>query len=157
MDDPSTQKQDLFPCRHPTRRWLHTHRLGLMPRVLIGCLVALLAARFAFAAVGQPFEQARFDALLKEGRPVLVWFHVDWCPTCRAQDTILKELLALPQLRGLTVLRVDYDHQKKEVRAFRAIRQSTFILFHDGKEVARSLGGTDRDDILEFLRPAFSF
>lgn len=118
-------------------------------------LAILFLIRPAFAAVGIPFEQAHFDALLREGRPVLVWFHVDWCPTCKAQDIILRELIALPELRPLTILRVDFDHQKEEVRKFRAIRQSTFILFNGGKEVGRSLGGTYREDILEFLRAAF--
>lgn len=120
-----------------------------------GFLAFLLFARLACATVGLPFEQTRFNTLMKEGGPVLVWFHVDWCPTCQVQDRILRELLGLPELRRLTILRVDYDHQKDEVRKFRAIRQSTFILFNGGKEVGRSLGGTDREDILEFLRAAF--
>lgn len=118
-------------------------------------LVVLLSIKLAAAAVGQPFTQPHFEALQREGRPVLIWFHVDWCPTCRTQDKILTELLALPELRGLTVLRVDFDHQKPVVRAFNAVRQSTFILFKGGKELGRSLGGTYREDILEFLRSAF--
>jgi thiol-disulfide isomerase/thioredoxin len=125
-----------------------------MTQALVLFILALLCAPVE-AAVGKPFEQEHFDALMKEGRPVLVWFHVDWCPTCRAQDKILKDLLSLPQLRSLTLLRVDFDTQKEEALAFRAIRQGTFILFKGGKEVGRSLGGTFREDILEFLRPAF--
>lgn len=140
-----------------------TSRLGRIERPwrpalrAVGALLlaALCLVPAAFAALGLPYEQTRFDALMKEGRPVLVWFHVDWCPTCRAQDGILRELVTLPELRRITVLRVDFDQQKKEVRKFRAIRQGTFILFNGGKEVGRSLGGTYREDILEFLRAAF--
>jgi thioredoxin-like negative regulator of GroEL len=108
----------------------------------------------AAAAAGEPYEQARFDALMKQGKPVLVWIHADWCPTCRAQERILDELLPRPELRGLSVLRVDFDHQKPVVQAFRAVRQSTFILFKAGREVARSLGDTRRDSVLAFLKQA---
>lgn len=128
---------------------------GMGARMMGWFLASLLFSGLAFATVGLPFEQARFEALQREGRPILIWFHVDWCPTCKVQDRILRRLTALPELRRLTILRVDYDHQKDEVRKFRAIRQSTFILFNGGKEVGRSLGGTDQEDILEFLRAAF--
>ena len=116
-------------------------------------MVALVSASLAVAA-GEPFEQARFDALQRAGRPVLVWIHADWCPTCRAQGKVLDELLPMPALHGLTVLKVDFDRQKRIVRAFRAVQQSTFILFKGGREVGRSLGETRRGRILEFLKQA---
>lgn len=122
---------------------------------------ALLATFFwvnlAFAASQagvQPFTQAQFDALQQQGKPILVWTHADWCPTCRAQGKVLDELLPMPALQGLTVLKVDFDNQKPVVRAFRAVRQSTFILFKGGKEIGRSLGDTRRDSILAFLKQA---
>lgn len=129
------------------------HSMGSVLTAL--AVLCLGLVQTVMAATGQPFVQARFDALMQEGRPILLWFHADWCPTCKTQDRILQELTAAPELRRLTVLRVDYDKQKAEVRKFRAIRQSTFILFNGGKEVGRSLGGTDKEDIREFLRPAY--
>lgn len=102
----------------------------------------------------QPYTQARFDALQQQGKPVLVWIHADWCPTCRAQGKVLDVLLPMPALQGLAVLKVDFDSQKPVVRAFRAVQQSTFILFKGGKEVGRSLGDTRRDSILAFLKQA---
>lgn len=102
----------------------------------------------------QPYTQAQFDALQQQGKPILVWIHADWCPTCRAQGKVLDELLPTPALQGLTVLKVDFDDQKPVVRAFRAVRQSTFILFKGGKEIGRSLGDTRRDSILAFLKQA---
>jgi thioredoxin 1 len=127
----------------------------------IAMIKFLQALLFCFAfigaagATGLPYDQARFDALDKGGKPILVWIHADWCPTCKAQGKVLDELLPQPGLRGLNVLRVDFDRQKPVVRAFRAIRQSTFILFKGGREVARSLGDTRRDSILAFLKQAF--
>ncbi|MDD5328947.1 MAG: thioredoxin family protein [Sulfuricella sp.] len=116
-------------------------------------LLSLLAAGQA-QAVGQAFDQAAFDALQQQGKPILVAIHADWCPTCKAQEPILSELLKTPELRGLTALRVDFDKQKDAVRAFKAQYQSTLIVFKGGKEVGRSTGDTRKDSIAALLKKA---
>lgn len=124
-----------------------------MRKIFQAILACLLWTNLAFAA-GQPYTQAQFDKLQQQGKPVLVWIHADWCPTCRAQGKVLDQLLPLPELQGLTVLKVDFDSQKPLVRAFQAVRQSTFILFKGGREIDRSLGDTRQGSILAFLRQA---
>ena len=121
---------------------------------ILKIILLWLAGITVAAAAGVPYNQARFDELNQQGRPVLIWIHADWCPTCKAQGRVLDELLPSPEFRNLTVLKVDFDSQKPLVRAFRAIRQSTFILFRHGHEVARSLGDTRRDSIRAFLEKA---
>jgi len=113
-------------------------------------LIALLAAGPVLAA-GQPYEQATFDALQKQGRPILVLIHADWCPVCRAQAPIIDKLLKEKDFQPITALRVDFDKQKSAVRYFRAVRQSTLIVFKGGKEVARSLGDTSEAGITALL------
>lgn len=125
-----------------------------MPKFLRSLLLLpLLAAATAFAA-GQAFEPAVFDALQKQGRPVLVDIHANWCPTCRAQEPILSELLETPELKGLTRLTVDFDRQRPVVRSFKAQYQSTLIVFKGGREVGRSTGDTNKDSIAALLRKA---
>jgi len=124
-----------------------------MRKLIQAFLATLLLVNLAFAA-GQPYTQNQFDALQKQGAPTLVWVHADWCPVCRAQEKILDELLPTSALKGLTVLKVDFDDQKPVVRSFHVVRQSTFVLFKDGKEIGRSLGDTRRDSILAFLKQA---
>ncbi len=116
-------------------------------------LLPLLAAGLVQAA-GQPFDQAAFDTLQQQGRPVLVSIHADWCPTCRAQEPILSELLKTPELQAITALRVDFDKQKPVVKAFRVQYQSTLIVFKGGKEVGRSTGDTRKDSIAALLNKA---
>jgi thioredoxin-like negative regulator of GroEL len=116
-------------------------------------MLALLFPLFA-QAVGEPFTQDKLDALNKSGKPVLVHVHADWCPTCRAQDKILGELLPSGDFKGITALRVDFDEQKPVVKAFGVQYQSTLIVFKGGKEVARVTGETDRDKIAALLRKA---
>lgn len=116
-------------------------------------LVSLLASGAALAA-GQPYDQARFDALQKAGKPILVMVHADWCPTCRAQEPILIDLLKQPEFQAITGLRVDFDSQKPIVRKFKVVYQSTLIVFKGGKEIARSTGDTHRDSIAALLKKA---
>ena len=116
-------------------------------------LLSFLAAGSAVAA-DQAFDQAVFDALQKQGKPVLVTIHADWCPTCKAQEPILGELLKTPELQGITALRVDFDKQKAAVKAFKVQYQSTLIVFKGGKEVGRSTGDTKKDSIAALLKKA---
>lgn len=124
-----------------------------MRKIIQALLATFMLVNLAFAA-GQPFAQGQFDALQKQGKPLLVWIHADWCPTCRAQEKVLDELLPTSAFQGLAVLKVDFDAQKSVVRDLRAVRQSTFILFKGGREIGRSLGDTRRDSIQTFLKQA---
>lgn len=105
-------------------------------------------------AVGDPYTQEKLDALNKAGKPALVFIYADWCPTCRAQDKILGELLPTDEFKGITTLRVNFDAQKTVVRAFGARYQSTLIVFKNGREVSRVTAETDRERIAELLRKA---
>ena len=114
-------------------------------------LVSFLIASNAMAdTVG--FTQSAFDQLQKEGKPILVHIHANWCPTCRAQTAIISSLLKQKDFQNLTLLRVDYDNQKEVVRTFHASQQSTLIVFKGGKEVDRSLGDTTPNGIEKLLR-----
>lgn len=116
-------------------------------------LIFIFSISSAFA-IGDAFEQASFDRLLKEGKPVLVAVHADWCVTCRAQEVFLKDLLNTPPYNNLHVLRVDFDKQKNIVHAFKVRMQSTLIVFRNGKEIARSTADTDKDSVAQMLRKA---
>ena len=116
-------------------------------------LLFILTVPSAFA-VGDAFDQTRFNQLLKEGKPVLISIHADWCATCRTQEAFLKDLLKTPPYNTLQVLRVDFDKQKAAVRAFRAKWQSTLIVFKNGKEIDRSTADTDKDSVALMLRKA---
>src|SRR5258708_19920528 len=102
-------------------------------------LLAWLIASPTFAAAGQRFDQAAFDALLKSGKPTLVMVHADWCPTCRAQAPIVSELLKTPGLSSITALKVDFDGQRDAVKAFKVTQQSTLIVFNRGHALGRSV------------------
>jgi len=114
---------------------------------------------FAFAispaiAANIPFDQANFNQLLQQGKPVVLHIHADWCPTCRAQQAVLDDLMPKAEFKDLPVLRVNFDKETKLLRTYKVRNQSTFIIFKNGKEISRSTGETDSSHIAELLKKA---
>ena len=116
-------------------------------------LLSLFVAGSAIAA-SPAFDQAAFDKLQAEGKPILIAVHADWCGICKKQEPIIDDLLKTPALKPITAFRVDFDQQKDIVRSFNASRQSTLIVFKGGKEVGRSTGVTDKGSIAALLQKA---
>ena len=114
--------------------------------VLAALFSALLCAATAWAGE-QPFDKAAFDKALAEGRPVIVDFFADWCPTCKAQKPHVQSLLGEARMKEVTLFIADYDKEKDLKQALRVTQQATFVVFKGGKEVARSTGQTKREDL----------
>jgi thioredoxin 1 len=127
-----------------------------MKTLLAMLMTALVLVAEPAAAGEEPFSTATFDRLLAEGQPVVVDFHADWCPVCRAQAPIVKELLATPELRNVTVLIANYDTELGLRKSLNVAKQSTLVVFRHGKEVARSTGDTTREGLTALLRQAIS-
>jgi thioredoxin 1 len=122
---------------------------------LAASVMMIFVATFASAAE-TPFNQAQFDAMRAAGKPVAIVFHADWCPTCRAQAPLLKDLLQTPALKPLTLFVADFDTEKALKKSFGVTQQSTIVVFKDGKEVVRSTGDTQRGSLDALLRHALS-
>jgi thiol:disulfide interchange protein len=105
-------------------------------------------------AANIPFEQSNFDQLLKQGKSVVLHIHADWCPTCKAQQNVLDELMTTAEFKELPVLRADFDKETKLLRKLKVRNQSTFIVFKNGKEITRSTGETDKASIANLLKQA---
>lgn len=115
----------------------------------------IFLASFSFAAES-PFNQAQFDAARAAGKPVAVVFHADWCPTCRAQAPVLKQLMQSPEFKSVTLFVADFDAEKALKRSLSINQQSTIVVFKDGKESARSTGDTQQPKLAALLRHAIT-
>lgn len=123
----------------------------MKPFKLFLSALAVLAATYAYA---EPYSQSALDTLLKAGKPTLVEVHADWCSTCQRQGPITDALLREAPYRRITALKVDFDKQKDALKTLRVTKQSTLIVFKNGKEVGRSLGDTSRAGIENLLKKA---
>ena len=119
---------------------------------------ALAVLTFGFCATSfsaeMPFDSVHYEAMHNNGQPFAVVFHADWCPTCRAQAPVLKELTQQPEFKGVTLFVANFDTEKVLERSLGVTQQSTIIVFRDGKETARSTGQTQQANLSEILRQA---
>ena len=107
-------------------------------------------------AAEQPYTAAAFDKLLAGRQPLAVVLHADWCPSCRAQAPVLKDLAATPEFKNLTILVADFDTERALRQRLNVSQQSTIVTFNGGREAARASGYTDRDRLTSLLRTALS-
>ncbi len=131
-----------------------------MIRIVI-CTVFVLvlgaASGVSARADWQSFDQKAFDSAVSSGKSVVLDFHADWCPTCRAQAPILADLIKTDTAmkKGLVAFKANYDTEGMLKKQFGVQKQSTIIVFKGGKEVARSTGVTDRMTLAELIAQAY--
>jgi thioredoxin 1 len=116
-------------------------RIGADMKELIAAAASLgliLFAALAFSAA-IPSNQAQLDAARASGKPTAA-FHADWCPTCRAQAPLRKDLRQTPEFSQLTLYIADYDQETDPKKSLGVSRQSTLVVFKRSHEVARSTG-----------------
>ena len=121
-----------------------------MFKMLLTAALAMTAAVPAMAQPIKPFSMAALKAAQAKGEPVLVDAFAPWCPTCRAQAPTLDAIAASPAFSKLIILRLDYDHQVAEKKALGINQQSTLIAYKGSREVGRTLGVTQPDQIKAF-------
>ena len=120
--------------------------------ILLSALAVVLAPMPAFAR--SAFSDAAFKSAAASGQPVLIEFHADWCPTCRAQEKVVDALVGEAGFSNVIVLRVLFDTEKDLLQRFGVRQQSTLILFKDGQEIGRAVGETSSSGISNLLNQA---
>ena len=126
-------------------------------RLLASAVVALtLSAGAASAFEEKPFAMDAFKAAQSAGKPILVDAYAPWCPVCRAQQTVLKDLKANPKYDALTLFRIDYDNQADALKDLKIQKQSTLVAFKGAQETGRSVGATKASAIEELVASALN-
>ncbi|MBL4873442.1 MAG: thioredoxin family protein [Rhodobacteraceae bacterium] len=112
--------------------------------------VALPVAAFA-AEDWIDFEPGVIQALLNEGKTVMVDYSAVWCSTCKAQKRVMTDLRTLNPAynEAMVFVRVDWDdYGRHAVTTSRKIpRRSTLIILRGNEELGRIVAGTRVSDI----------
>jgi len=94
-----------------------------------------------------PLDQAEFERAVAAGGPVVLDFYADWCPTCKQQQPIVRQLMSEPRFKEVKLFVANFDQDKAIKKRLGVSAQSTFVAFKGGQEVARSTGQTTREAI----------
>ena len=113
-------------------------------KIFSAFLISIALSCAPAMAAEVPYDKAQFDKTMAEGKPIVVDFHADWCPTCRMQKPAVKALAADPKFAGVTIFIADYDKEKELKKQINVSKQATFVVFKNGQEVTRSTGETNQ-------------
>ncbi|MDZ4297761.1 MAG: thioredoxin domain-containing protein [Moraxellaceae bacterium] len=119
------------------------------------CFWALLATP-AFALEKEPFTEQRFAELQAENQVILVDVFADWCSTCKKQQEVLQAYRQANPDKLFHILTVDFDTDKQQVRALRAPRQSTLLLYKGDKQYWFSVAETRAEVISAEINKVFA-
>lgn len=77
------------------------------------------------------------------------YFTADWCQPCKRTKPIVEELNREQTIAGFQI--IDVDVNSELVKTFEIKSVPTFILFDDGIEKNRIVGGQTRESLVEFI------
>jgi thioredoxin 1 len=78
------------------------------------------------------------------------YFTADWCQPCKRTRPIVEELNREQSIAGFQI--IDVDDNPDLVKNFNIKSVPTFILFEEGMEQSRIIGGQTREQIEDFIR-----
>ena len=87
-------------------------------------------------------NKEQFNELIKD--KVLVDFYAEWCGPCKMLAPNLEKL-------DYNILKVDVDKFQDLAISYGVMSVPTLILFKDGKEVNKSIGYLDIDELKEMV------
>lgn len=77
------------------------------------------------------------------------YFTADWCAPCKKTKPIVEELNREQTTAGFQI--IDVDDASDLVKLFKIQSVPTFILFEEGIEKNRIIGGQTREQLVDFI------
>lgn len=100
------------------------------------------------------YDATLFNKAQAENKMIVIDVYKDGCGTCARQKPAINE--ARVQYPDAVFFKVDFVNDKKAVKRFKAIKQSTIIVFKGKQEKGRVLGETNREKILTLISQGVS-
>lgn len=83
---------------------------------------------------------------MREGKPIILFFFANWCPTCAAEEPVFRQQIA-ETAHTVKAFRVNYNDSDTDAderalaKEFSVFLQHTLVyLDGDGKELKRTIG-----------------
>ena len=81
--------------------------------------------------------------------PVLVDFNADWCGPCKMLKPIIEGLVEKNE--DFKIVSVNIDEQEELAEEYQVSSIPCLVVFKDGKEINRSVGFKNEDEILNLV------
>jgi len=101
----------------------------------------------------QRLDNSNFETVIAKG-VVLVDFYADWCSPCQKLGPIFEQA-ASEMSNTLTFAKANVDVASKASQKYKVTSIPTLILFKDGKEVKRRMGGCDMKTLQNFIKQSY--
>jgi len=79
----------------------------------------------------------------------IYYFTAEWCQPCKRTRPIVEELNRDQTVAGFQIIDVDYNPEL--VANFNIKSVPTFILFNNGEEKNRIIGGQTKESLIDFI------
>ena len=86
----------------------------------------------------------------KQDKPVLLDIYADWCGPCKMLAPELEAFAS--ETDSVKVCKLNADESTDLAMIYGVMSIPTLLLFKDGKEVARHVGGCEKQDIAAFCK-----
>lgn len=91
------------------------------------------------------------EEVLKSEKLVLVDFWASWCGPCRMMSPVIDQV-AEEMGDNIKVGKINIDEERNLALQYDVMSIPTFIVFKDGREIGRSVGVQDKEEIKGMLK-----
>lgn len=91
------------------------------------------------------------EEVLKSDKIVLIDFWASWCGPCRMMSPVVDEI-AEEMNNTVKVCKVNIDEEQNLAVKYNVMSIPTFVALKDGKEIGRSIGVQDKEEIKNMLK-----
>lgn len=97
-------------------------------------------------------NEKNFDEeVLKSDKTVLIDFWASWCGPCRMMAPVV-DAIAEEMGDTVKVCKINIDEEQTLAVKYNVMSIPTFVVIKDGKEVGRTIGVQDKEDIKKILQ-----